>query len=100
MVSSRKMGIACLLYRLLINVLALITGGGRQKWLNDTLSVWFLHGFVRVFCRGGKANQHALGFRLPENGFAGKMRVFVFQAAFALSIYGSLKSCFECNHEY
>ncbi len=94
------MGIACLLYRLLINVLALITGGGRQKWLNDTLSVWFLHGFVRVFCRGGKANQHALGFRLPENGFAGKMRVFVFQAAFALSIYGSLKSCFECNHEY
>ena len=20
---------------------------GRKKWLNDTLSVWFLHGFVR-----------------------------------------------------
>ena len=81
------MGIACLLYRLLINGLVVITGDGRQKWLNDTLSVCFLHGFVR-------------GFRLPENGFAGKMRVFVFQAAFALSIYGSLKSCFECNHEY
>jgi len=61
-----------LLYRLLINVLALITGGGRQKWLNDTLSVWFLHGFVGDL----------LCFRLPENGFAGKMRVFVFQAAF------------------
>ena len=89
------MGIACLLYRLLINVLALITGGGRQKWLNDTLSVWFLHGFVGVL----NINT-ALAFRLPENGFAGKMRVFVFQAAFALSIYGSLKSCFECNHEY
>lgn len=67
------MGIACLLYRLLINGLVVITGGGRQKWLNDTLSVWFLHGFVR-------------GFRLPENGFAGKMRVFVFQAAFALPV--------------
>ncbi len=67
------MGIACLLYRLLINGLVVITGDGRQKWLNDTLSVWFLHGFVR-------------GFRLPENGFAGKMRVFVFQAAFALPV--------------
>ena len=67
------MGIACLLYRWLINGLGMMAGDGRQKWLNDTLSVWFLHGFVR-------------GFRLPENGFAGKMRVFVFQAAFALPV--------------
>ena len=91
MVSSRKNGdsvfaLSLVNQCLLINGLAVITGGGRQKWLNDTLSVWFLHGFVRVFCRGGKANQHALGFRLPENGFAGKMRVFVFQAAFALPV--------------
>ena len=67
------MGVGCLLYRWLINGLGMMAGDGRQKWLNDTLSVCFLHGFVR-------------GFRLPENGFAGKMRVFVFQAAFALPV--------------
>ena len=67
------MGVGCLLYCCLIKVLHATTRNGRQKWLNDTLSVCFLHGFVR-------------GFRLPENGFAGKMRVFVFQAAFALPV--------------
>ncbi|WP_325320337.1 hypothetical protein [Kingella oralis] len=80
MVSSRKNGVGCLLYRWLINGLGMMAGDGRQKWLNDTLSVWFLHGFVGVL----NINT-ALAFRLPENRFAGKMRVFVFQAAFAVS---------------
>ena len=42
------MGVGCLLYRWLINGLGMMMGDGRQKWLNDTLSVWFLHGFVGV----------------------------------------------------
>lgn len=40
------MGVGCLLYCCLIKVLHATTRNGRQKWLNDTLSVWFLHGFV------------------------------------------------------
>jgi len=47
---------------------------GRKKWLNDTLSVWFLHWVCAArLCFVSGCLKH---------GFASKMRVFVFQAAF------------------
>ena len=42
------MGVGCLLYCCLIKVLHATMCNGRQKWLNDTLSGWFFHGFVGV----------------------------------------------------